>query len=311
MTYKCREVCNTTGSVYEFACSYTKNLREMVVTGWSLKLHSDALMPALGNNSCTPKTADSELCDGFRSYFREREKNETYYATCKSFLAGRLSVFASVGIVLERSGPDLKIVNWTVLMGQTISLICAPTCPVNSNPGYIWYKDGALRTISCSLTLNSIRSEDAGTYVCNSTGHENSSSAVNLAVQRAPARAVSGKSPDGTSTSDLPLTHPNDSKDQSINYNRKSKSLHTLSVILLASVGVGLVVVMAVAFLMKKIKETKQKKKKNDSVRRPSGSSDNIYMSLDVPSQTATYETVGRGRRCPLAYSNYENSGQP
>lgn len=70
---------------------------------------------------------------------------------------------------------------------------------------------------------------------------------------------------------------------------------------------------MMVVFLMKKIKETEQKKKKScaDSVRRPSGSSIHVYMSLDVPSQTAEYETVGTGRRCSVAYSDYENSGQP
>lgn len=247
MTYKCREVCNMTGLVYEFACSYTKNLREIAVTGWSLKLHSDALMPTLGKNSCTLKTADLELCDAFMSYFRERENNEVYYTTCKGFLAGRLHVFASpVGIVVERliRGRDVKIANWTVLKGQMISLICVPTCPVNfsSNPGYIWYKDGAQLNASGTnsryLTLYPITSEDAGSYVCVSIGHGNSpSSAVNLTVQRPQRHTVS----DGTSTLGLPPTHPNDSKDQSFNYHWKSKSLYTLSVILLASVGIGLV----------------------------------------------------------------------
>lgn len=321
MTYQYRDVCNVTGSVYEFGCSYTKNLREIAVTGWSLKLHSDALMPTLGNDICTLKAADLELCDAFMSYFRERENNEAYYTTCKGLPSGRLHVFASpVGIVVERlRGRDVKMAKWTVLKGQMISLVCVPTCPANfsSNRGYIWYKDGvqlnASGTNLRSLTLYPIRFEDAGRYVCVSVGHENSpSSAVNLTVQRAPRHAVSDKSPDGTSTLNLPLTHRNDSIDQSFNYHWKSKSLYTLSVILLASVGIGLLVVMTVAFLMKKIKETEQKKKScGDSVCRPCGSSSHVYMSLDVPSQTAVYETVGSGRRCSVAYSDYENSGQP
>lgn len=68
--------------------------------------------------------------------------------------------------------------------------------------------------------------------------------------------------------------------------------MYRLSVILLASVGIGLVVVMTVAFLMKKIKETEPKKKRScaDSVRRPSGSSIHVYMPMDVPSQAAVYK---------------------
>uniref|UniRef100_A0AAY5L2P3 Ig-like domain-containing protein n=1 Tax=Esox lucius TaxID=8010 RepID=A0AAY5L2P3_ESOLU len=65
-----------------------------------------------------------------------------------------------------RSNPD------TVQEGQRVTLTCDTKCTLsgNSNPTYIWYKNGQrltnLRTINNSLYLDSFSTMDSGSYTC-------------------------------------------------------------------------------------------------------------------------------------------------
>ncbi|XP_063064868.1 B-cell receptor CD22 [Engraulis encrasicolus] len=90
----------------------------------------------------------------------------------------------------------------TVTEGQSVTLTCRSSCPPNTNPTYIWYKNRQPVTIqprSNTLTLSSVmRSTDSGSYSCAVQGHENDQSpAKTLVVQYPPKKTSASISPAG------------------------------------------------------------------------------------------------------------------
>lgn len=278
-----------------------------------------------GNNDCTVKFTDLQQSDASIYYFTYIFRNVTgYHMTCNGLLGVRLHIFASpVRILVEKlvRGQGVLVARRTVIEGQRIKLTCVSTCTanLNSNPGYIWYKNrvqlNGSRTNSRFLSLDPVSYEDTGSYVCVLIGYKDlPSSAVNLRVQGRPRDTVSDKVPDGGSKMDsVPTAHS--STEQVFNNFQKPKSLFIFSLMLAASVSVGLVIVIMVAIVLK-VKKTKEKKttKKKKSCahsvpRPPSPNSD--YMALDIHSMSAEYDTLDKMRRCSAADAVYENLCQP
>lgn len=99
--------------------------------------------------------------------------------TCECVPAVRLHIFACpVSILLEEivvRGQKVPVADWTVMEGQKTMLTCVPTCAanLNSNPGYIWYKNrlqlNGSRANSPFLSLDPISNEDT---VCAMIGYK-------------------------------------------------------------------------------------------------------------------------------------------
>ncbi|GLD75554.1 uncharacterized protein AKAME5_002688800 [Lates japonicus] len=229
--------------------------------------------------------------------------------TCKGVPGVRLQVLASPVRILVAG----IIGNQTVRKGQRVMLVCVSTCPVNlsPNPGYIWYKNtqqlNGSRENSPFLSLDPISKKDTGSYICAMIGYEDlPSSAVNLTVQSGPRNTlvevpVAGSKEDSQ-------THGCDAQsciNQNLNNCETLQGRCGLILCLgvVTSVCVGLVIAITTAILV--LKE-KRKKKRGcaGSVLGPSNPNTDTYMTLDINSRSAEYDTV---RRCPAAVAVYDN----
>lgn len=192
------------------------------------------------------KLADLQQSNASVYYF----KNVTgYHMRCNGVPGVRLHILASPvrimvkGLVREQGK---HVAEWRAKEGQAIKLTWVPTwaAKLNSNPGYIWYRNrlqlNSSRTNSY-LSLDPITYEDTGIYVCVLIGYEDlPSPAVNLTVQRRSSSTVSAAVSEGGSKMDniLSLTHGFDAfsaTEQLFNY-QKFKSLFTVSIMLAATV---------------------------------------------------------------------------
>lgn len=152
-------------------------------------------------------------------------------------------------------GQDVPVADQTVIEGQRIMLTCVPACAatLNSDPGYIWYKNrlqlnGSTANLSF-LSLDPISNKDTGSYVCAMIGYKDlPSSAVNLTVQRRPSNTVLSEIPGGESKDSAPTqTHGCDAQNYTdqifINYQTpKGKSIFLFSIMLVAGVCVRWVI---------------------------------------------------------------------
>lgn len=225
-----------------------------------------------------------------------------------------------MSILVERlvKGQHELVADWTVIEGQRIMLTCVPTCAanLNSNPGYIWYKNGlqlnGSRANSPSLSLDPISNEDPGSYVCAMIGYKDlPSSAVDLTVLGPPRNTVMS---DGGSKKDSEptLTHGCDaqtSTDQIFNNYQtpKGKSTFTFSIMLATCICVGWVIAIMVAILVHREKKKKKRRRCASSVPGPP----DLYMALNISSMSAEYDTLDTVRRCSAADTVYENIHQP
>ncbi|XP_030634727.1 B-cell receptor CD22-like [Chanos chanos] len=86
--------------------------------------------------------------------------------------------------------------------GETVTLKCRTTCSLSNTPTFIWYKNGHDLTRknmkNNELSLQSVSSEDSGSYMCAVQGHENlPSPAVTLTVIYPPKKTTVSVSPSG------------------------------------------------------------------------------------------------------------------
>lgn len=279
-----------------------------------------------GDNDCTMKLGDLKKSDTSIYYFVYSFRNATgHRMTCKGLPGVRLHIFASpVSILVKRlvSGQDVCVADWTVIEGQRIMLTCVPTCAanVNSNLGYIWYKNRLQLNGSTAnsqfLSLDPISIEDMGSYVCVMIGYKDlPSSAVKLTVQRRPRNTeASDEIPDsGSEKNSVPtLTHVYDaqnSTDQIFNDCQTPKSMFTFSILIVASVCVGLVITIMLAILFLKVHKKKRRRRCAGSV--PGPPNPDFYMALDTNSMPAEYDTLDPVRRCSGDDPVYENLCQP
>ncbi|XP_030019124.1 uncharacterized protein LOC115439426 [Sphaeramia orbicularis] len=222
------------------------------------------------------------------------------------------------------NGRRMPVIDRTVLEGQSIMLTCVLNCAVdlNSNPGYIWFKDRQQLTNtsekSPSLFLDPIRNEDSGKYSCAMIGYENlPSSPVNLTVQTSPRKTWNIVSMDGNpgggskKGSEATLTHGCDvqsSTDQHLNncQAHRGKSISTFSTMLLTCVSAGLVVSMMVTILTLRMKKRSNFRSAPHTPRHMN----DPYVALDISQMSVEYDTLNSVRQCPTAdtsYAIYEN----
>lgn len=302
VTHKQDKFCNWNNS-NAFSCSYTANLEEISVTGWSFKPDPDKRMH---RDECTLKAAELESCNASVSDFTKvAAQTRSHCTLCTGLSRRRFLVLASpVSIVVERliQEHDVMVASWTVRTGQRIRLTCVPTCASDSGPdrGHIWYRDSVRLPASAAgssrvLSLDPVGHKHQGSYVCALAGHEISpSSPVRLTVltEVRPIHSDKGPSP----TNHLPEENPIGGW----------SSVSLFSTVLVVGVCAGLVAVTAVVIVAWRQKRTKEGRQRRDSV--PSRSSSHGYTALDVSSKCdPLYETVGNVQRCAAACSDYEN----
>lgn len=111
------------------------------------------------------KLADLQQSDASIYCFTYSFRNATgYHMTCHGVASVRLHILPLLLASWRRS---LLGDSMCVLEGQRMRLTCVLTCAVslNSNPGYIWYKNRlqlhGSRTNSCFLSLDPISYEDS------------------------------------------------------------------------------------------------------------------------------------------------------
>ncbi|XP_030634722.1 B-cell receptor CD22-like [Chanos chanos] len=109
--------------------------------------------------------------------------------------------------------------------GETVTLKCRTTCSLSNTPTFIWYKNGHDLTRknmkNNELSLQSVSSEDRGSYMCAVQGHENlPSPAVTLTVIYPPKKTTVSVSPSGeiVEGSSVTLTCSSDANAPQINY---------------------------------------------------------------------------------------------
>lgn len=281
-----------------------------------------------GDNKCSMKLTDLKTSDTSIYYFTYSFRNATgYKMTCKGVPGVRLHIFASpVRILAEElvRGQTVLVADWTVIEGQRIMLTCVPTCAaiLNSNPGYIWYKNrqqlNSSRANSPYLFLDPISNEDVGSYVCTMIGYKDlPSSAVNLKVQRGPRDGeVSDKIPGSGSKGDsVPAsTHGLNGQDLTDQCQEpKGSVMFRFSTMLIATICVGLVITIIVVILVHKVKK-REGRRCAASVPRPPNLSNDLYMAINVNNLSTEYDTLDTVKRCSAADTVYENqfqSGSP
>ncbi|XP_029312381.1 uncharacterized protein LOC115024726 [Cottoperca gobio] len=329
VSYRIRNTCGLKGSSVEFPCSFPNDTQVISISGWNKRLHPNRKLVPLkqtraylfrknflerGNNDCTLKLTDIKKTDTSSFHFVYHFRNvKGATVTCGGAPGVRLEVFESpVKLLVDKF---VRRKDHTVIESQKVVLTCVPTCAtnLNSNPGYIWYKNtlqlNGSRANSPSLSLDPISIEDTGSYVCAMIGYKDlPSSPVNLTVQRRPVNMLLPAIHDDGSKKDCVQTQ--NSTDQIFNnyLTPKSKSMFTFSVTCIVSVCMGWVIVIIVVILVR------AKKKKNEKNRRCSGSvpgppdpNSDSYMALDIESMSAEYGTLSTVRRCSAADPVYEN----
>ncbi|XP_030636348.1 B-cell receptor CD22-like [Chanos chanos] len=138
-------------------------------------------------NNCTMKLINVTQTHSRRYRFR--------FITNKDRWIGQPGVTLSV-TDLQVETPE------RVMEGDTVTLKCNTTCSLSNTSTFIWYKNGHVLTSKTmknnELSLQSVSSEDRGSYMCAVQGHENlPSPAVTLNVVHAPEKTTVSVSPSG------------------------------------------------------------------------------------------------------------------
>lgn len=276
-----------------------------------------------GKNDCSMTLRGLKKTDASIYYFVYNFRKVTGdIVTCKGLPGVKLNIFTSPVSIRKRvSGQHVSVTNLTLMEGQRITLTCVPTCAyLNSNPGYIWYKNNLQLNGSANscMSLDPISEEDMGSYVCAMIGYEDlPSRAVNLKVHKAPRNTVVSEIPDGGSQTDSVLTQTRgydaqNSTDQidNVYLEPKGKTMFTFSITLAAGVCVGWVIAVTVTILVIKVKKRKRRRCA-DSAPRPPNPNGDIYMALDIKSMSDEYDTLDTNRRSSAEDTIYENVCQP
>ncbi|XP_058236265.1 B-cell receptor CD22-like [Hemibagrus wyckioides] len=104
------------------------------------------------------------------------------------------------GVTLTVTDLDVQIAPAEVTEGQSAVLTCKTTCSL-TDPTFIWYKNSHHLTTKTSkrneVRLQSVSSEDAGSYSCAVRGYEHHSPAQTLRVRYRPKRVSVSISPSG------------------------------------------------------------------------------------------------------------------
>ncbi|XP_047659476.1 sialoadhesin-like isoform X6 [Tachysurus fulvidraco] len=114
------------------------------------------------------------------------------------------------GVTLSVTGLDLQIAPAEVTEGQSVVLTCKTTCSL-TDPTFIWYKNSRDLTTKTNknneVRLQSVSSEDAGSYSCAVRGYEHLHSPVQtLRVRYHPKNVSVSISPSGEIVEDSSVT---------------------------------------------------------------------------------------------------------
>ncbi|XP_030636349.1 B-cell receptor CD22-like [Chanos chanos] len=224
VTYNPDSICVLKGSSVTMSCSYTyandNTVERVFWTKHEVENPSDlsedidykGRFHYLGDkrSSCTMKLINVTQTHSRRYRFR--------FITDKDRWLGQSGVRLSV-TDLQVETPE------RVMEGDTVTLKCNTTCSLSNTPTFIWYKNGHDLTRTTmknnELSLQSVSSEDRGSYMCAVQGHENlPSPAVTLNVIHPPRSTTvsvnaSGEIVEGSSVT---LTCSSDANPPQINY---------------------------------------------------------------------------------------------
>ncbi|XP_058236657.1 B-cell receptor CD22-like isoform X1 [Hemibagrus wyckioides] len=141
-----------------------------------------------GQNHFSLRLSDVKKTDEHMYYFRittNTEKNK---------------YMGYPGVTLTVTDLDVQIAPAEVTEGQSAVLTCKTTCSL-TDPTFIWYKNSHHLTTKTSkrneVRLQSVSSEDAGSYSCAVRGYEHHSPAQTLRVRYRPKRVSVSISPSG------------------------------------------------------------------------------------------------------------------
>ncbi|XP_030636345.1 B-cell receptor CD22-like [Chanos chanos] len=200
--YNPKGICTLKGSSVTMSCSYTYPIGQKVETVFWMKNRTQDVdlsedsdykgrVEYLGNNQndCSMKLTDVTEQDAREYFFRFATNHNS------GKWIGEPGVRLSV-TDLQLESPE------RVMEGDTVTLKCRTTCSLSNTPTFIWYKNGHVLTRQTikknELSLQSVSSEDRGSYMCAVQGHENlPSPAVTLAVTYPPKKTTVSVSPSG------------------------------------------------------------------------------------------------------------------
>ncbi|XP_076146137.1 B-cell receptor CD22-like isoform X2 [Alosa pseudoharengus] len=177
VTYTHQEICAVEGSSVDITCYYSYPSGYAVTTplwfsslgsgermDFSVKNTYDNHVEYIGNknNDCSLRIKELSLNHKGKYHFRF-ETNDT---------TGRWN--GKTDVSLSVAGP-LKVNKNRE--NRRVTLTCTSTCPPNSRPTYIWYRNrqpvGAKYTTSGNtLVINPVSNDDSGHYSCAVRGHE-------------------------------------------------------------------------------------------------------------------------------------------
>ncbi|XP_058236673.1 B-cell receptor CD22-like isoform X1 [Hemibagrus wyckioides] len=141
-----------------------------------------------GQNHFSLRLSDVNKTDEHMYYFRIRTNTE------------KNKYMGYPGVTLTVTDLDVQIAPAEVTEGQSAVLTCKTTCNL-TDPTFIWYKNSHHLTTKTSkrneVRLQSVSSEDAGSYSCAVRGYEHHSPAQTLRVRYRPKNVSVSISPSG------------------------------------------------------------------------------------------------------------------
>ncbi|XP_030634713.1 sialoadhesin-like [Chanos chanos] len=199
VTYNPVSICALKGSSVTMSCSYTypnDNTVERVF--WTEDGEPSDLSEDPGYKGRVHYVGDKQSANTMKlSDVTERDSKMYLFR----FITNKDKWTGAPGVKL--SVTDLQVETpERVMEGDTVTLKCRTTCSLSNTQTFIWYKNGrdlTRKTIKNNeLSLQSVSSEDIGSYMCAVQGHENlPSPAINLTVIYAPKKTTVSVSPSG------------------------------------------------------------------------------------------------------------------
>ncbi|XP_076135813.1 B-cell receptor CD22-like [Alosa pseudoharengus] len=179
--YPSTSICGLKGSFVDIPCtySYPRNLK-INETFWhfkqgmvdlSLDSRYQGRVKYLGDkrNNCTLRIKD----------LRDNDTEKQY--RFRFITDDPIGKFSGSEVSLTLTDLHVTVSPEPVNKDNTVTLTCSTTCSLSNNPTYIWYRNSqplsnSHTTDSNTLSIPSVRTEDAGYYSCAVRGHEGHSS---------------------------------------------------------------------------------------------------------------------------------------
>ncbi|KAL2086718.1 hypothetical protein ACEWY4_017777 [Coilia grayii] len=200
VVYTHQSICAVKGSSVDLGCSFSyPNNVTVTETFW----HKPKIMEDLSKKGEYAKRVkylgnkDSDCALRIED-LRESDSGEYQFRFLTNDTSGKFSGIP--GITLSVSILQVEMSPTTVTEGQSVTLTCRPTCDTGAKPTFAWYKNSkpVANQPPTTMTINTVKNTDSGSYSCAVQGHENNTSpAVALIVQYSPKNTSASISPSG------------------------------------------------------------------------------------------------------------------